>query len=111
MVLKNGELYMPYGSAGNDIQPQAMVQTLLNLEVFGMDPQSAVEAPRIGSYSYLASSEPHAYHPGRLNLEAASTRRPARRSRVWGTRSRGGPIGLGLPAPCAPSSPIMRPAS
>src|SRR5436853_3838211 len=70
MVLKNGELYMPYGSPGNDIQPQAMVQTLLNLEVFGMDPQSAVEAPRIGSYSYPGSSEPHAYHPARVMIDS-----------------------------------------
>ena len=70
LVLKRGELYMPYGSPGNDIQPQAMVQALLNIVVFGMDPQSAVEAPRIGSYSYPASSEPHAYHPGRIMIDA-----------------------------------------
>jgi gamma-glutamyltranspeptidase/glutathione hydrolase len=64
LIMKNGQIYMPYGSPGNDIQPQAMVQALLNITVFGMDPQSAVEAPRCGSYSYPASSEPHAYHPG-----------------------------------------------
>jgi gamma-glutamyltranspeptidase / glutathione hydrolase len=69
MVFKKGELYMPYGSPGNDIQPQAMVQALLNIAVFGMDPQSAVEAPRIGSYSYPGSSEPHAYHPARVMLD------------------------------------------
>ena len=67
--MKDGELFMPYGSPGNDMQPQAMVQALLNMSVFGMDPQSAVEAPRLGSYSYIASSEPHAYHPGRLTLD------------------------------------------
>jgi gamma-glutamyltranspeptidase/glutathione hydrolase len=70
LVLKAGELYMPYGSPGNDIQPQAMVQALLNIVVFGMDPQSAVEAPRIGSYSYPGSSEPHAYHPRRVMIDA-----------------------------------------
>jgi gamma-glutamyltranspeptidase/glutathione hydrolase len=69
LVLKNGELYMPYGSPGNDIQPQAMVQALLNIVLFGMDPQSAVEAPRIGTYSYPASSEPHAYHPARIMMD------------------------------------------
>jgi gamma-glutamyltranspeptidase/glutathione hydrolase len=69
MVFKNGALYMPYGSPGNDIQPQAMAQTLLNISVFGMDPQSAVEAPRIGSYSYPGSSEPHAYHPARVMID------------------------------------------
>ena len=70
LVLKGGELYMPYGSPGNDIQPQAMVQALLNIAVFGMDPQSAVEAPRIGSYSYPGTSEPHAYHPRRVMIDA-----------------------------------------
>ena len=70
LVFKDGELYMPYGSPGNDIQPQAMLQALLNIAVFGMDPQSAVEAPRIGSYSYPGSSEPHAYHPARVMVDA-----------------------------------------
>jgi gamma-glutamyltranspeptidase/glutathione hydrolase len=74
LVLKDGELFMPFGSPGNDIQPQAMVQTLLNMVVFGMDPQSAVEAPRFGTYSYPASSEPHAYHPGMLKLEGRIAR-------------------------------------
>ena len=32
--------------------------------------QSAIEAPRFATYSYPSSSEPHAYHPGRLNLES-----------------------------------------
>ena len=69
LVMKNGRVFMPYGSPGNDIQPQAMVQALLNIAVFGMDPQSAVEAPRCGTYSFPGSSEPHAYHPRRLNLD------------------------------------------
>ena len=32
--------------------------------------QSAIEAPRFATYSYPSSSEPHSYHPGRLNLES-----------------------------------------
>ena len=35
-----------------------------------MDVQEAIEAPRSASYSFPSSFEPHAYHPGRLNLEA-----------------------------------------
>jgi len=68
--LKNGKLYMPFGSPGNDIQPQAMLQVFLNVVAFDMDPQAAVEAPRFATYSFPGSSEPHAYHPGQLNLEA-----------------------------------------
>jgi gamma-glutamyltranspeptidase / glutathione hydrolase len=69
LALKDGRVYMPFGTPGNDIQPQAMLQVLLNITAFGMDPQSACEAPRFATYSFPASSEPHAYHAGRLNLE------------------------------------------
>jgi gamma-glutamyltranspeptidase/glutathione hydrolase len=69
LALRNGNAYMPFGSPGNDVQPQAMLQVFLNIHVFGMDVQSAVEAPRFATYSFPGSSEPHAYHPGRLNLE------------------------------------------
>jgi len=70
LTMKDGKVFMPFGSPGNDIQPQAMTQVLLNIMVFGMEPQAAVEAPRFATYSYPSSSAPHAYHPGRLNLEA-----------------------------------------
>jgi len=70
LVMKDGQLYMPFGSPGNDIQPQAMLQVFLNIVVWDMDPQAAVEAPRFATYSFPSSSEPHAYHPGRLNLES-----------------------------------------
>jgi gamma-glutamyltranspeptidase / glutathione hydrolase len=43
----------------------------LNQAVFGMDPQSAVEAPRFASYSWPESTLPHAYRPGVLCVEAA----------------------------------------
>jgi gamma-glutamyltranspeptidase/glutathione hydrolase len=69
MLLRDGKAHMPFGSPGNDIQPQAMVQFLLNVVVWDMDPQAAVEAPRFATYSFPSSSEPHAYHPGRLNVE------------------------------------------
>jgi len=69
MALRDGKAYMPFGSPGNDVQPQAMLQVFLNLHVFGMDLQSAVEAPRFATYSFPSSSEPHTYLPARLNLE------------------------------------------
>lgn len=69
MALRNGKAFMPFGSPGNDVQPQAMLQVFLNLNVFGMDLQAAIEAPRFATYSFPASSEPHVYYPARLNLE------------------------------------------
>ena len=69
LAMRNGKPFMPLGTPGNDIQPQAMLQVLLNVVVFGMEMQEAIEAPRFATYSFPGSSEPHAYHPGRLNLE------------------------------------------
>jgi gamma-glutamyltranspeptidase/glutathione hydrolase len=60
---------MPFGTPGNDVQPQAMLQVLLNLLHFGMNPQEAVEAPRVSTYAFPSSSAPHDYFPGRLALE------------------------------------------
>ena len=60
---------MPFGSPGGDVQPQAMLQVLLNITAFGMTLQEAVEAPRIASANLQGSFEPHAYTPGGLLLE------------------------------------------
>ena len=69
MVIKDGELFMAFGTPGLDAQVQAMTQVFLNIVEFGMDPQEAIEAPRAISYSFPGSSWPHPYLPGRLNLE------------------------------------------
>ena len=70
LALRNGRVHMPFGTPGGDVQPQAMLQVFLNINVFGMSPQEAVEAPRFATYSYPGSFEPHAYFPGRLYLES-----------------------------------------
>src|SRR5262245_26976228 len=69
IAIEPGKMAMPFGTPGGDVQTQAMLQGFLNVHVFGMDAQEAVEAPRTASYSFPSSFEPHAYHPGRLNLE------------------------------------------
>lgn len=70
IAFKDGKLFMPFGTPGGDMQPQSMLQTFLNIAVFGMDVQQAIEAPRFGTFSYPNSFWPHEYLPGRLNLEA-----------------------------------------
>ena len=75
MALKPGHFVMPFGTPGGDVQTQAMLQVVLNIVVRGMDPQNAIEAPRFASYSFPSSFEPHAYHPGRLNLESRIDKR------------------------------------
>jgi gamma-glutamyltranspeptidase / glutathione hydrolase len=69
IAIEPGKMAMPFGTPGGDVQTQAMLQVFLNVHLFGMEAQEAVEAPRTASYSFPSSFEPHAYHPGRLNLE------------------------------------------
>ena len=70
LALKDGALYLVYGTPGGDSQPQTMVQLLLNVVDHGMDVQAAIEAPRFRSENFPNSFWPHAYLPGRLNVEA-----------------------------------------
>lgn len=60
---------MPMGTPGGDVQAQAMLQVFLNMTMFDMNPQQAVEAPRFASYSFPDSFEPHGYAPGVLYVE------------------------------------------
>lgn len=69
LAITPGRMVMPFGSPGGDVQTQAMLQVFLNVNVFGMNPQAAVEAPRVASYSYPSSFDPHPYYPGRLRVE------------------------------------------
>ena len=73
LAIKDGRWFMPFGTPGNDVQPQAMLQVFLNLFVFGMPPQQAIEQPRFATFSYPGSSDPHTYTPGRISLERRFT--------------------------------------
>jgi len=70
IAIRNNSLVMPFGSPGSEVLGQAMLQVFLNQAVFGMDPQSATEAPRFASYSWPESTLPHDYRPGVLCVEA-----------------------------------------
>jgi len=69
IVSKDGQPAMTIGCPGGDNQAQANLQIVLNVLVFGMNPQEAVEAPRFASQSVSNSFYPHEYFPGRLDLE------------------------------------------
>ncbi|MBI4246509.1 MAG: gamma-glutamyltransferase, partial [Candidatus Rokubacteria bacterium] len=69
MALRDGRLLMPFGTPGGDVQQQAMLQVFLNVTVFGLPIQKAVEMPRVASRSYPDSFWPHAISPGRVEVE------------------------------------------
>ncbi|MSO53902.1 MAG: gamma-glutamyltransferase family protein [Rhodospirillales bacterium] len=68
-ALRPGKMVMPFGTPGGDEQTQAMLQSFLNMVVFGADPQTAIEAPRFASCSFPNSFSPHTDRPGVLRLE------------------------------------------
>jgi gamma-glutamyltranspeptidase/glutathione hydrolase len=70
ILFKGGKPVMPFGTPGADVQPQAMLQFVLNVVEFGMDPQEAAEAPRLASYSFPMTADPHPYNPNLLKVEA-----------------------------------------
>jgi gamma-glutamyltranspeptidase/glutathione hydrolase len=69
MALKDGKVFMPFGTPGGDVQQQAMLQVFLNSTVFGMDLQAAIEAPRVASRSHPDSFWPHTVSPGKVEAE------------------------------------------
>jgi gamma-glutamyltranspeptidase/glutathione hydrolase len=66
----DGRPLMGIGCPGGDVQTQGMLQVFLNMVHFGMNPQQAIEAPRLLSFNFPNSFAPHAYHPGRVDVES-----------------------------------------
>jgi gamma-glutamyltranspeptidase / glutathione hydrolase len=69
LICEDGVPVMTVGCPGGDDQAQADLQLVLNVLVFGMNPQQAVEAPRFSTQTLINSFYPRAYLPGRLNVE------------------------------------------
>ncbi len=77
LISEDGVPTMTIGCPGGDDQAQANLQLVLNVLLFGMNPQRAAEAPRFSTQTLVNSFYPRAYKPGQLNVEpgiAESTR-------------------------------------
>ncbi len=69
LIMRDGKVISPYGTPGGDVQPQAMVQFVVNLIDFGMDPQAALEAPRVPPSTSPNRFYPFPYRPGLVLAE------------------------------------------
>ncbi len=84
MVLKDGKPFLAMSTPGGDNQDQAMLQVILNILVFNMNPQEAVEVPRFQTEHFYSSFANHEFVPGRVNLEGRMSK-----SSIDGLRSLG----------------------
>ncbi len=70
VVRKDGVPFLAASTPGGDSQDQQVLNVLLNVIVFGMDLQPAIEAPRINSNHPHSSFDNHANAPGQLDIES-----------------------------------------
>jgi gamma-glutamyltranspeptidase/glutathione hydrolase len=70
VVRKDGVPFLAASTPGGDSQDQQVLNVLLNVIVFGMDLQAAIEAPRINSNHAHASFDNHSAAPGQLDVES-----------------------------------------
>ncbi|TMS56691.1 gamma-glutamyltransferase family protein [Imbroritus primus] len=71
LALRDGEFAMAWGTPGGDVQCASMLQVFLNVTQFGMEMQSAIEAPRVATFNFPNSFAPNQYLPGRLCVESS----------------------------------------
>jgi len=69
LICEGGVPTMTIGCPGGDDQAQANLQLALNVLLFRMNPQQAVEAPRFSTQTLINSFYPRVYKPGQLNVE------------------------------------------
>ena len=70
IVLRNGRPFLGMSSPGGDSQDQQILQVFLNIAVFSMSSQEAIEAPRFNSLNYRESFRAHRFVPsGLLQME------------------------------------------
>jgi gamma-glutamyltranspeptidase/glutathione hydrolase len=84
LVMKDGRPRMVFGTPGGDQQDQWTLQVFLNMTVFGMDVQDAIDAPSFHSVHFPGSFYPRKARPGEMLVEG---RLPA--AVVDGLRERG----------------------
>ncbi len=70
LVTANGRPRMVLGTMGGDNQDQWNLQAFLNLAVFGMPVQDAIEAPRVSTQHAPNAFHPHDARPGQVRIEA-----------------------------------------
>ncbi len=69
ILLKDGKPFLAISTPGGDSQDQQVLNVLLDMLVFDMDVQAAIEAPRFNSDHPHSSFDSHESVPGQLEIE------------------------------------------
>lgn len=69
LALKEGKPWLAFSTPGGDSQDQTLLQVFLNVLEFGMNPQEALEAPRVNSVAMYSSFDSHTDQPLALDVE------------------------------------------
>ncbi|WP_419861881.1 gamma-glutamyltransferase family protein [Candidatus Palauibacter sp.] len=69
LVMKDGQPFMGLSTPGGDQQMQCLLQVFLNVTVWGMSPEQAVDQPRFGSYNFPATGSEVNRNPAVLYME------------------------------------------
>lgn len=69
VIMKDGRPFMGLSTPGGDQQMQALLQVFLNVVVWGMSPEQAVDQPRFGSYNFPGTGTEVNLTPAQLKLE------------------------------------------
>ena len=69
LVMKDGQPFMGLSTPGGDQQLQSLLQVFLNVVVWGMSPEQAVDQPRFGSYNFPGSGSEVNRTPAVLYME------------------------------------------
>ena len=69
LVMKDGQPFMGLSTPGGDQQLQSLLQVFLNVVVWGMSPEQALDQPRFGSYNFPATGSEVNQSPAVLYME------------------------------------------
>ncbi|MEO1080218.1 MAG: gamma-glutamyltransferase [Pseudomonadota bacterium] len=69
LVMKEGRPFMGLSTPGGDQQVQSLLQVFLNVVLWDMSPEQAVDQPRFGSYNFPGTGTEVNLNPARLNVE------------------------------------------
>ncbi len=69
IAFRRGQRWLAFGTPGGDTQDQSSLQFFLNVVVFGMSLQEAIDAPMFYSEHFPSSFYPRSAHPNRLAVE------------------------------------------